>query len=369
MKNAFLLVPLLMGVNDAYKTAATPAENSSGPVANKDGILSIYKTPAFLEIEFATAQPFSTEEIYQIEEVTTKYLEELLTNDDSLKMLEEKDSVIDLSVNVQTQQTSGNDIYLGSKVDVVHYGDVEIPDVAALLTYLVNKNNTDSSFIYLDHILPVDAAIELISFDFISQSIPAATNLTTIEKLNEVRDAKKYGSEKTLIVVTTLLSLTLFGMSAILIWVGGGWLSLRARVRELLLREEELTRMTMNKNIVSKPTMETDEDEESPVRRNQSMHSSGMYTRGSQPNNSMYGLGVKTPSRMGSVMSEDDLGTPMSVMSDYSDTNRAPLGIMSMRKLVPPRDNNDDEHSRNTSSLTAATAQGSHASNSRKLEY
>ncbi len=308
-------------------------------------------------MEFATATPFTTEEIYDIEEVTSAYLGELITNDDSLKFLEEKDSVIDLSVSVQTQQTNANEIYLGSKVDVVHYGDVEIPDVAALLTFLVNKNNTDSSFIYLDHILPTNAPIELISFDFISESIPAVTNITTIAKLNAVRDAKKYGSEKTLIVVTTILSITLFGMSAILIWVGGGWLSLRKRVRDLVLREEELTRMT--KNIVSKPTMDTEDgDEESPVRRNASMTSSGIYTRGSQPVN-MYGLGVKTPSRMGSEMSVDDLATPMSVMSDYSDTNRAPLGIMSMRKLVPPR-GNDDDLSRNTS----------HGSNSmKKLEY
>ena len=312
-----------------------------------------------MEIEFDSTRLFTTEEIYNIEEVTTEYLQELLTNDDSLKFLEEPDSVIDVSVKVQTQQANGNEVYVGSKVDVVHYGDVTITDVAALLTFLVNKNNTDSSFIYLDHILETDAPIELISFDFISESIRAATNLTSIEALNAVKNAKKYGSEKTLIVVTTLLSVSLFGMSAILIWVGGGWLVLRKRVRDLVLREEELTRMTMN--IKSKPTVDMEdgdeEDPESPNGRNESTYSSGMYTRGSRSN--MHGLGVKTPSRMGSTMSADDLATPMSVMSDYSDTNRAPLGIMSMRKLVPPQDN-DDEATRTTSN---------DSNSMKKLEY
>ncbi len=297
-------------------------------------------------MELQSVNPFTTEEIYNFEEVTAKYLQELLTNDDSHEFLKEPESVIDVSVTVQMQKTIkdsfgwGDELYMGSKVDIVHYGDFGIMDVAALLNFLVNKNNTDSSFIYLDHILDSDAPIQLINFDFISESVPAVTNLTTIEELNLVKNAKKYGSEKTLIVVTTILSITLFGMSAILIWVGGGWLVLRKRVRELVLREEELTRMTMN-YIESKPTADTEDgDEESPSGRHASENpSSSNYMRGTR--SPFYGLGVKTPSRMGSAMSADDLATPMSVMSDYSDTNRAPLGIMSMRKLVPPRGNND----------------------------
>lgn len=288
-------------------------------------------------MEMQSANAFTIEEIYNFEEVTAKYLEELLTNDDSHEFLKEPESVIDVSVTVQTQQLIGDELYMGSKIDVVHFGDFGIMDVAALLNFLVNKNNTDSSFIYLDHIQKTKAPIQLINFDFISESIPVVTNLTTIEELNKVKNAKKYGSEKTLIVVTTILSITLFGMSAILIWVGGGWLVLRKRVRELVLREEELTRMTMNK-IDSKPTEDTEDgDEESPRGR---YVSSSNYMRGTR--SPFYGLGVKTPSRMGSAMSADDeLATPMSVMSDYSDTNRAPLGIMSMRKLVPPRGNNN----------------------------
>jgi len=361
MKNVIhLLVPLVLGVSiDSAIAAAIAAEN---------GVISIFKTPALLEIQFTAEDALSTEDIYHIEEATTLYLRELLSNDDSLRFLEKPDSVIDVSVNVQTQEIKGDEISLGSEVDVIHYGDIGINDLAALLTFLVNRNNTDSSFIYLDHIIRTDATIELISFDYISESIDMAANLTTISALNEIKNSKKYGNEKTLLIVTTLLSITLFGMSAILIWVGGGWLVLRKKVQDLILREEELTRMPMK--IESKPTAETEdgdeEDQNSPSRENESSYftnPSGILgvNRGSRP--TMYEIGIKTPAKIGGGMSIDDVGTPMSVMSDYSDTDRAPIGIMSMRKLVPPpQQNNSDEDGANEN-------MASNFNGMKKLEY
>jgi hypothetical protein len=292
-------------------------------------------------------------------------LRELLTDDDSLKFLEEPDSVIDVSVNVQMQQVNGNEISLGSKVDIVHYGEVGITDVAALLTFLVNRNNTDSSFIYLDNLIQTDASIELIAFDYISESIPVATNLTTTAALYELKNSQDFANEKTLLVVTTLLSITLFGMSAILIWVGGGWLVLRKKVQDLLQREEEMTRMTMNK-IESKPTKDTEDEENSPSRgyeSSQFTNPSGILgvSRGSRPN--MYGNGVRTPAKMGVGMSASTLATPMSVMSDYSDTDRAPIGIMSMRKLVPPRQQNSDDEGEDQENM------GNNFNNMKQLQY
>jgi len=354
MKSALLLVPLVLGVSiDSAIATAIAAEN---------GAISIFKTPALLEIEFTAEDIFSAEDIYHIEEATTLYLRELLTNDDSLRFLEEPDSVIDVSVNVQTQEMNGNEVSLGSEVDVIHYGDIGITDLSALLTYLVNRNNTDSSFIYLDHLIRTDASIELISFDYISESIAMATNLTTISALNELANSPRNGNEKTLLFVTTLLSITLFGMSAILIWVGGGWLVLRRKVQDLLQREEEMTRMTMN--IESKPTAQTEdgdeEDPDSPSRENGSSNftnPSGIL--------GVYGLGINTPGKMSGGMSVDDLATPMSVMSDYSDTDRVPIGIMSMRKLVPPSqhaggDEDEDEDNENM---------GSNFNGMKKLQY
>jgi hypothetical protein len=363
MKTAhLLLVPLALGV--CVDTAVSDAGN---------GALSIFKTPAFLEIQFTKDDRFLGDDIFHIEEATSLYLRELLMNDSSLRFLEEPDSLIDVSVNVQTQQVNGNEISLGSEVDLIHYGDVGINDVAALLTLLVHKNNTDSSFIYLDHIIRTKSSIELMRFDYISESAVMATNLTTFSALIEEKNSKKYGNEKTLLVVTTLLSITLFGMSAILIWVGGGWLVLRKKVQDLLLREEEFTRMT--RNIESKPTQVTEdgdeENQDSLSRGNGSSHytnPSGILgvNSGSRPN--MYGNDMKTPGKVaGGRMSVDDLATPMSVMSEYSDTDRVPIGIMSMRKLIPPPQVNDDDDNDNDNADDEKTA--GDFNGMKKLEY
>ena len=53
-------------------------------------------------MEMQSANAFTIEEIYNFEEVTAKYLEELLTNDDSHEFLKEPESVINVSVTVQT---------------------------------------------------------------------------------------------------------------------------------------------------------------------------------------------------------------------------------------------------------------------------
>ena len=327
-----------------------------------------------LEIQFTAENQFTTEDIFHIEEASALYLKELLNNETALNFLEEPDSLIDVSVNVEMQRVNGNEISLGSEVDVIHYGEVGISDMALLLTFLVNKNNTDSSFIYLDHIIKTNASVELISFDYVSESIAVVFNLTTTSESDELQNSQHSGNEKTLLVVTTLLSITLFGMSAILIWVGGGWLMLRKKMQVLLLREEELTRMTQN--IQSKQTAETEDGDEenpdySPSRESQTQftnpsgilgvnntYATGPSDRGPH---SIYGLGLKTPAKLGDS-SADDLATPMSVMSDYSDTDRAPIGIMSMRKLVPSFHHDEDEEDEDE------TIEGGFAG-MKKLEY
>ena len=325
--------------------------------------LQIYKTTALFEIEFTAGSEFSTEDIYHIEEASSLYLNELLTNEESLPFVEQPDSIIDVNVDVQTQEVNGNEISLESEVTVIHYGNVGIIDLAALFTFLVNRNNTDSRFVYLDYLFQPDATIELISFDFVSESITMASNITAISDM-EMQNSKYTGNEKTLLIVTTFLSITLFGMSAILIWVGGGWLMLRKKVQVLLLRDEELTRMTQNHHrghIQSKPTAETEGgDEEDPdnSRSNESQshltNPSGMLGVNNHCDNgsserggpmSIYGLGVRTPAKIGDT--SDDVDTPMSVMStysNYSDTGRAPMGIMSMRKLVPSTQFLESQH-------------------------
>jgi len=350
MKGRTMSIVFLFVIVFALGIIITPAM----AVENDD--LYIFKTSALLEIQFTTENEFSTENIYHIKEASSLYLNELLTNDESLPFLDQPNSVIDVNVDVQTQRVDGKEISLDSMVTVVHYGNVGIIDLAALLTFLVNRNNTDSSFVYLDQLIQIDASIELISFEFVSKSITMAGNITTtsaMENMNALQDSKYSGNEKTLLIVTTLLSITLFGMSAILIWVGGGWLMLRKKVQVLLLNEEVLTQQHQQGCIQSKPTAETEEGDEKDLDNNPSEESQTHFTnpsgiiginnnhcdaggsleRGHIP---IYGLGINTPAKVGGT--SDNFETPMSAMSTYSvysDTGRAPMGIMSMRKLVP----------------------------------
>ena len=55
--------------------------------------------------------------------------------------------------------------------------------------------------------------------------------LNVVESSAEDASSTHTESEKTLIIVTAALSLALFAMSVILIWVAGGWLALRKQVK------------------------------------------------------------------------------------------------------------------------------------------
>ncbi|KAL3912517.1 MAG: hypothetical protein SGILL_006849 [Bacillariaceae sp.] len=237
----------------------------------------------------------------------------------------------------------------------MHYGDQGIIDLAALLTFLVNKNNTDSNYVYMDQLVDSGATVESLDFFFVSESMPLASNLTVTDGLDvQTGDSGRSGAEKTLIVVVTLLSITLLGLSAVLCWIGGGWLALRKQVRVLLDKEEELARGIQQKGTHD---TESDEDKNSPSSRESQTNFTnpsgvlGVYGMNICGSDKLQGLGIKTPShKNGRVDTSDDdgLATPMST---FSDTDRAPIGIMSMRKLVghdvnnmiAPRDDEDSE--------------------------
>jgi hypothetical protein len=306
-----------------------------------------------LEIQLDVDSEFTAQQLYHVEQSTSGYLKSLLSLDDSLGFLDGPTIVIDVAVDIQQQQVEGSIVVVDSKVEIFHLGDQGILDLAALLTFLVNKNNTDSSYRYLDSLIGMDSRIEIMSFGFVEESL-RFTNVTTGDKNETTGSSSRSESEKTLIIVTTFLSLTVFALSAVLIWIGGGWLMLRKQVKLLILREEEMTRMTQD--IKPQPTQDTEEGEmddnnSSPNSRGSQTafthagsgilgvnpyHASQFSMRGPS---ALDGLGIKmTPARGRDAELADDLATPM---SDYSDTNRGPIGIMSMRKMIPT--NHDDE--------------------------
>ena len=309
---------------------------------------------------------FTTEEVYHVEEATTSYFTDLITQDESLRFLDDPKNVLSISVDVKRQMVEGEEVVLSGGVTMMHYGDQGIIDLAALLTFLVNKNNTDSDYVYMDQLLAdsIGATVEYLDFDFVSESVPLAANLTTLEAVEEGNNegSDRSGSEKALIVVVTLLSITLLGLSVILCWIGGGWLQLRQKVKELLLREEEMTRMTNQPpEIKPKNTEETADDcENSPTNESKTNFTNpsgilGVYGMNNYGVEKLQGLGIKTPARSKNGEIDEEMATPMSV---YSDSDRAPIGIMSMRKLVGSNaimqsneDNSDNEQDQDENCL------------------
>lgn len=296
---------------------------------------------------------FSTEDIYNIEVAATSYFEDLITRDESLRFLDDPKNVLKVAVGIEKQTIDEDKVVLNGEVEMMHYGDQGIIDLAALLTFLVNKNNTDSSYIYLDNLIGNGATVEFVDFFFVSGSTPLASDLTLLSEYNNlVSSVSRSGTEKTLIVVVTLLSITLIALASVLCWIGGGWLALRRQVKILMDREEEITRMTQQYGIQPKGTEDTEEDAgQSPPRDQQNNYSNpsgilGAYGMNNYGMDKLQGLGIKTPARStNGEMHDYDLATPMST---YSDTDRAPIGIMSMRKLVGPdimprRDDSDEE--------------------------
>jgi hypothetical protein len=279
-----------------------------------------------------------------VEVAATSYFRDLITQDESLRFLNDPKNVLNVAVGINKQTVDEKKVVLRGDVDVLHYGDQGIIDLAALLTFLVNKNNTDSNYVYMDHLIGMSATVEYVNFSFVSESVPLASDLTLIsENKYTASSSGRSGNEKTLIVVVTLLSITLITLASILCWIGGGWLALRRQVKILLQREEEITRMTQQDAIQPKSTEETEDDGElSPSRDTPTNFTNpsgilGVYGMNGYGGDKLQGLGIKTPARTNNgEIYNDDLLTPM-------------IGIMSMRKLIgphsamPPRDLDEDE--------------------------
>ncbi|KAG7356162.1 hypothetical protein IV203_000848 [Nitzschia inconspicua] len=327
----------------------------NAPFATAQTNLSIFETSARVSMHLSPEQTqFSMKEIFNVEKAATSYLTELITREESLRFLNDPKNVLKLTVDIEEQTINEDKVEFNGVVDMMHYGDQGIIDLAALLTFLVNKNNTDSSYAYMDRLIGMNATLEFIDFFFISESRQLASNLTFISEYGNMISSSsgRSGSEKTLIVVVTLLSITLIALASVLCWIGGGWLALRRQVKILLQREEEMTRMTQQDGIQPKRTEETEDDDQcSPSRDSQTNFTNpsgilGVYGMNGYTMDKLQGLGIKTPGRATNGETDDhDLATPMST---FSDTDRAPIGIMSMRKLVGPdamsqRDESDEE--------------------------
>jgi hypothetical protein len=281
----------------------------------------------------------SAENIYLIEQGAAKYFMELLM-DPTHSALKDSTEIVRTHVDAKIQLQKSNFLYLQSEIHVSHVGNQGLSDLAGLLMFLTSRNTTDSLFTALDNSVGLGIQIEMLSFTNEGDS----TLLTSLEG-ELVQESKYTKSEKTLIVATSVLAFALFVMSIILIWIAGGWMSLRKQIKVLIHREEEMTRLTRQAEAELKenPTGETDE-EEGGDDVTQFTSASGIlgvnpyYGRQGAHGSALDGLGIKMTPARGTRDFDDmdsDIQTPMSDATGFSDTNRAPLGITSMRKLMP----------------------------------
>mmetsp|Transcript_45614 Transcript_45614/g.110508 ORF Transcript_45614/g.110508 Transcript_45614/m.110508 type:complete len:360 (-) Transcript_45614:2432-3511(-) len=289
----------------------------------------IYRSSAMVTITWTTNQvvSFQTEEIYAIEKATSLYFSDLLAD----KSHSEQSDIISTTVQARKQKVGNDYVSLESVVEVMNLGEEGMLDVAGLLMFLTNKNTTDSTFAHLDKVVDIGYNIDMISFTTSMES----SELVKVVDDNGIiayEEAKHTTKERTLVTVTVIVAFALCGISLILVWVAGGWLALRKRVKALLRREEEFTQMRQDE-IKSRPT----EDTESPDSGKLTNPSGILGMNPQYPAGAFDGMGVKmTPVRgYGNGDAASDVFTPGSQATSYSDTGRIPIGITSMRKLIP----------------------------------
>ncbi len=288
---------------------------------------------------------YVVEDVFAIETAASKYFSDLLA-ERSLSTFQPPNRFVDVTVSVRRQTLSGDNMVTETTLNVYHVGNSGIANLSDFLQFVTNKNTTGSEdFLVLDSLIGMNVKVGMVSFANAKESLAMAGGFESfyVHAKKDLEDEKKYSeSEKTLIVVTSILSFALFGLSVILIWVAGGWLALRHQVKVLIHREEERTRLSVLA-IEQKPTQDTEdtnpEKDEGTEFTNPSGFLGGNPFYGKSVNN-FDGLGIKmTPQRPRRSDLDSEIGTPM---SEYSDSGRMPIGIQSMRKLLANRTNDND---------------------------
>lgn len=312
-----------------------------------------------LEWRTETSTPLSIDTIFQVEQATSSYFFELLNNDAYGELLPNDQKILQTEVVARKQNVAVENVVLETEVSVINVGETGIVDLAEILQLVTVQDTTDlSAFTNLDFIIGLDIELSTVSFNFaigselLSQMEPVSSTASAPES-----DGKYSDNEKVLIIVASVLSFALFALSVILIWIAGGWLALRKQVKILIHREEELTRMTKQQDIGidQQPTQDTDEEGvgspggDATVMTNPSgiLGVNPYYGKsGMNRSNPLDGMGIKmTPARTHGGRADSEMFTPMSEATHYTDSGRVPIGITSMRKLIPDDNNDEDDES------------------------
>eukprot|EP00934_Nitzschia_sp_Nitz4_P006255 Nitzschia sp. Nitz4//scaffold3_size479765//46541//47854//NITZ4_000018-RA/size479765-augustus-gene-0.21-mRNA-1//-1//CDS//3329550512//6245//frame0 len=315
--------------------------------------MGVFETSVSMSLGWAvnasSFQEYDTPDIFQIESGTASFFSELLS-DDTLSAFQLPNKFVDASVAIRKQQQIDDNVVIETTMTIHHVGDSGIADLAELLEFATHANSSGTNeFPVLDKLIGLGETVALISFSNAKASTALVGGFQSwyLGSAEEEENTDNFSkNEKVLISVTAILSFALFALSAIIIWIAGGWLALRNQVRILMTREEELTRLTHN--LQQKHTEDTEEAPASPGNDDATQMTNPSGILGVNPfygqsSRALSGLGIKmTPGRPNRPSEEDsEMGTPMSV---YSEATSAPMGITSMRKLLaPPRYNTNND--------------------------
>lgn len=290
-------------------------------------------------------QEYKTEDMFKIELGASKYFSALLA-DDSLSAFQVPNRFADAKVAIRRQRQVDDVVVIETTMSVYHIGNSGIANLADLLLFVTHSNSTGlEQFPALDSLIGLGTSVGLVSFANAKESTALVGGFDSwylnIDDEPSVDTSKYSKSEKTLIVLTSVLSVALFILSMVIIWIAGGWLALRRQVRILLRREDELTRLTQVLQL--KPTEDSDEEDPTPGKDDATNFTNpsgilGVNPYYAQSSRGLTGLGIKmTPTKSRQSEMESEPGTPM---SEYSEATSAPMGITSMRKLLASRSNN-----------------------------
>jgi hypothetical protein len=303
------------------------------------------------KVEGSDFPGYQTEDIAAIESATAKYFSELLA-ERSLSAFQSPNKFVDVTVSMLAQVRSGDNLIIDTALNVYHIGDSGLADLSDLLRFVTNKNTTGSDdFPALDSLIGMGVKVGMVSFANSKESEVLVGGVRSFNFHSPGRGKRYTESERTLIVVTSVLSVALFALSIILIWVAGGWLALRKQVEVLMHREEKISRMNTDRALKQNPTQDTEDEIDSP--RNHDEENATQFTNpsgilgvnpyyGKSAASTFKGLGVKmTPARKKRLDDMDSSAGLDSPSSEYSDSGRMPIGIQSMRKLLALRNDND----------------------------
>ena len=123
--------------------------------------------------------------------------------------------------------TVSDDGYILSNYHVVSGAD-------SVVVTLTDRRTFGAEVVGFDSLIDIDFKIDMISFTNEKKSSQLVLPVQKVTEPVPIDESKYSSKEKTLITVTSILAFALFAVSAILIWVAGGWLALRKQVKILI---------------------------------------------------------------------------------------------------------------------------------------